>query len=123
MSMKKGEWQPEEKFEVEKFPGAKKSRLAHGFLIEFICNEKDEEEEPIFIGLKIFINGITAPPNNDMAAIITSAGGEVVSSYDECTLCICGPSSPPPRTKGGLKSVIVKSEVCVIHCLILVVHS
>lgn len=61
--------------------------------------------------MKVYINGITSPPNAEMSTIITSAGGEVVSTYDDCTLCICGPNSPPPRTKGPLKSPIVKSEV------------
>lgn len=77
---KDGTWSDEKSYEiVDWLPGIKKSRLSH-----------EQSEPPIFAGKKIFIGGQTKTDRKDIESLIGHCGGEIVSSYFQCDICISG---------------------------------
>jgi len=130
-SLEKEYWLPEEDYElVERFPGARISRLGHQQQQQQKQQEREQQKQqqqleagccevvPLkrnpFEKVKVFLNGILSPSKQDLQKLIRLCGAEIVSAYDECDICLSGKNASSPGSKG--KSPML-SERYFLDCL------
>jgi len=77
-SIEKGTWEEESKYETKFFPGAILSRKI-----------KAQGKEPLFKGLKFYINQ-TIAQKSEVQNLLSDSGGEIVRKFSDADICITG---------------------------------